>query len=123
MPKRILTIEDDTFLQGLEVAELKKHNMDVSIAQNGEEGLKMVQDEKPDLVLLDLVMPNIDGFEILKILKKDGVAPNAKISILSNLDQKEDIDKGLSLGADDYIIKADFTPSEVVERAKKLLGI
>jgi len=120
---KVLIVDDDDFLLDIYSTKFRESGFEVEISKEGKDVEVKAKEFKPDLVLLDLVMPNIDGFEILKILKKDGVAPNAKISILSNLDQKEDIDKGLSLGADDYIIKADFTPSEVVERAKKLLGI
>lgn len=115
-------IDDDDFLLDIYSTKFRESGFEVEISKEGKEVEEKARNFKPDLVLLDLVMPNIDGFEILKNLKKDGVAPNAKIAILSNLDQKEDIDKALNLGADDYIIKADFTPSEVVERVKKLLG-
>ncbi len=118
---KALIIDDDDFLLDIYSTKFRESGFEVEISKEGKDVESKAREFNPDLILLDLVMPNIDGFEILKILKKDGVAPNAKISILSNLDQKENIDKGLSLGADDYIIKADFTPSEVVERAKKLL--
>lgn len=118
---KVLIIDDDDFLLDIYSTKFKESGFEVELAKNGKDVEEKAKELNPDLILLDLVMPNVDGFEILKLLKKTGVAPNARIAILSNLDQKEDIDKGLSLGADDYIIKADFTPSEVVERAKKLL--
>ncbi|PIP16962.1 MAG: response regulator, partial [Candidatus Portnoybacteria bacterium CG23_combo_of_CG06-09_8_20_14_all_37_13] len=75
----------------------------------------------PDLVLLDLILPILDGFEFLKQIKADNNFKNIPIIVLSNLDQKENIEKGISLGASDYIIKAQFTPSEVVEKIEKCL--
>jgi len=120
---KVLIIDDDDFLIDIYSTKFKESGFEVEISKEGKDVETKAKDFKPDLILLDLVMPNIDGFEILKILKKEGVVVGSKIAILSNLDQKEDIDKGLSLGADDFIIKADFTPSEVVERVKKLLKI
>src|SRR3989344_570568 len=119
---KVLIIDDDDFLLDIYSTKFRESGFEVEISKEGKDVELKAKEFKPDLILLDLVMPGIDGFEILKILKKNDVAPKAKISILSNLDQKEDVDKGLGLGADDYIIKADFTPSEVVERAKKLLA-
>ena len=119
---KALIIDDDDFLLDIYSTKFRESGFEVEISKEGKDVELKAKEFKPDLILLDLVMPGIDGFEILKILKKNDVAPKAKISILSNLDQKEDVDKGLGLGADDYIIKADFTPSEVVERAKKLLA-
>lgn len=118
---KVLIIDDDDFLLDIYSTKFRDSGFLVEIAKEGKDIEEKARKLNPDLILLDLVMPNVDGFEMLKLLKKPEVAPNARIAILSNLDQKEDIDKGLSLGADDYIIKADFTPSEVVERTKKLL--
>ena len=90
-------------------------------AIDGEEGIKKVLAEKPDLVLLDLILPNEDGFEVLSKIKADPKVSQIPIIILSNLSQKEDIDKGMKLGAADYIIKAQFTPEEIVEKVKNIL--
>ena len=76
----------------------------------------------PDIILLDIVMPNIDGFEFLRIVGKENLKKASKIIVLSNLGQKEDIEKGLALGASDYIVKANSTPSEVVNKVKELLA-
>lgn len=118
---KILIVEDDTFISRMYEAKLNNLGYDVKIAENGQDGLQIVKEWLPDLILLDLILPILDGFEVLKELKADINFKNIPIIILSNLDQKENIEKGISLGADDYIIKAQFTPSEVVEKIEKCL--
>lgn len=119
--KNILIIEDDEFLRGLINKKLAAEYFNMLSAIDGEEGLKRAKEEKPDLILLDLVLPKIDGFEILSKLKEDPNTSSIPVIILSNLSQKEDIDKGIKLGAADYIIKAQFTPEEIVEKVKNIL--
>ncbi|OGZ18998.1 MAG: hypothetical protein A2175_01575 [Candidatus Nealsonbacteria bacterium RBG_13_42_11] len=118
MLKNILVIEDDKFLRELISQKLIKEGYNVSEAIDGEEGLKKIKGEKPDLVLLDLILPGIDGFEVLTKMKEDTTLPPIPVIILSNLGQKEDVEKGLKLGAVDYLIKAHFTPGEIVEKIK-----
>lgn len=121
MPK-ILIIEDDPFLFEMYAVKLTEEKFDVEGAIDGQEGIKKIAQLKPDLVLLDLVLPKIDGFKVLKEIKSASDLGDVKVVILTNLGQKEDLQKGFDLGADDYIIKAHFTPSEVVDRIKKLLN-
>ena len=118
--KKILLIDDDPFILEMYVLKLKEHNFQIETASNGKEGLAKIREFKPDLLLLDIVMPALDGFDILREIKKNP-PPNMKIILLTNLGQKEDVERGMQLGADDYIIKAHFTPSEVVEKVKGLL--
>ena len=120
MPK-ILIIEDDKFLRELIVSKLTKEDYEVFEAVDGEEGIKKTREEKPDLVLLDLILPGIDGFEVLSQMKGDPVVSSIPVVILSNLGQREDIEKGLTLGATDYMIKAHFTPREIIEKIKSIL--
>jgi DNA-binding response OmpR family regulator len=121
MAKNILIIEDDKFLRELIAQKLIKEGYEVSEAVDGEEGIKKVKDEKPTLVLLDLILPGIDGFEVLGKIKEDpGLSP-IPVIILSNLGQKEDVEKGLKLGAVDYLIKAHFTPGEIIDKIKNVL--
>lgn len=121
MSKKILIVEDDKFLRELIGQKLVKEGYDILEAVDGEEGLKKVKSEKPDMVLLDLILPSIDGFEVLSRIKED-VGPVAPpIIILSNLGQKEDVEKGLKLGAVDYLIKAHFTPGEIIEKVRSIL--
>ncbi len=121
MAKTILIIEDDKFLRELIVRKLFKENYEVSEAVDGEEGIKKIKEEKPDLVLLDLILPGIDGFEVLSKMKEDPALSSIPVVILSNLGQKEDVEKGLKLGAVDYLIKAHFTPGEIIDKIKAAL--
>ena len=119
--KKILVIEDDKFLRELISRKLLKEGYDISEAIDGEEGIKKIKEKKPDLVLLDLILPGIDGFEVLSRMKEDSSSSSTPVIILSNLGQKEDVEKGLKLGAVDYLIKAHFTPGEIIEKIKVAL--
>ena len=119
MPK-ILMIDDDPFIGDMYMLKFKDEQFEIQTARNGKEGLKKIEEFNPDVVLLDVVMPDMDGFQVLEELKKKGV--KRKIILLTNLGQKEDAERGMNLGASDYIVKAHFTPSEVVEKVRKLLS-
>lgn len=121
MSKNILVIEDDKFLRELIAQKLSRDGYEVSEAIDGEEGIKKIQKEKPDLVLLDLILPGIDGFEVLTKMKKDSTISSVPVIILSNLGQKDDVERGLKLGAVDYLIKAHFTPGEIVDKVRDVL--
>jgi len=118
MPKKILIIEDDKFLRELIAQKLLKEDFEVSEAIDGEEGIKKITEEKPNLILLDLILPGIDGFEVLSRMKEDSILSSIPVIILSNLGQKEDVERGLKLGAVDYLIKAHFTPGEIIDKIK-----
>jgi len=120
MPK-ILVVEDDKFLRELIARKLREEDYEVSEAVDGEEGVKKIQEEIPDLILLDLILPGIDGFEVLSKIKEDPQLSQIPVIILSNLGQRDDIEKGLKLGAIDYLVKAHFTPAEIIEKIKKAL--
>lgn len=122
-PKKILLIEDDKFLRELIVKKLIKEGFIVLEANDGEEGLTKISQEKPDLVLLDLILPGVDGFELLQKAQEDPFIKNVPIIVLSNLGQKEDIDRCMKSGAVDYLIKAHLTPIEIVEKVKKALNL
>ncbi len=119
--KKILIVDDDDFLLDMYAMKFREAGFLVDIAKNGEEAISKAKEVQPDVMLLDVVMPKMDGFEALRILKEGNIIPNALIFILSNLGQKEDIERGLKLGARDYIVKAQFTPSEVVAKVKSFL--
>jgi DNA-binding response OmpR family regulator len=122
MSKKILIVEDDKFLRELLQSKLEKEeDISVSVATEGEEGLKKVQEEGPDLVLLDLILPGIDGFEVLKRIKDNSAIADTKVIVLSNLGQTEDVERAMNLGAKDYLIKAHFTLEEIVEKIRKNL--
>jgi len=118
---KILIIEDDKFLRELITKKVGKEGYEVVGAMDGEEGLTMAGKEQPSLILLDLILPTMDGFEVLRRLKEQETTKNIPIIILSNLGQKEDIDKGMQLGATDYMIKAHFTPGEITEKIKSIV--
>ena len=120
--KTILVIEDDKFLRELIVQKLLKQEFEVAEAVDGEQGLKKTKEGKPDLILLDLILPGIDGFEVLSEIKQDPKLSSIPVIILSNLGQKDDIEKGLKLGAVDYLVKAHFTLKEIIEKIKKALA-
>ncbi|MFH1894524.1 MAG: response regulator [Patescibacteria group bacterium] len=121
MGKNILVIEDDKFLRELMTQKLIKEGFEISEAVDGEEGLKKIKEEKPGLVLLDLILPGIDGFEVLSRMKQDQEIGQTPVIILSNLGQREDVERGLKLGATDYLIKAHFTPGEIIEKIKNII--
>jgi len=119
---KILLVEDDEFLANMYRAKLEIENYEVVMALNGEAGLHMAEEKNPDLILLDIVMPKMNGFEVLNHLKSDKDLKKIPVILLTNLGQKEDVEKGLKLGADEYLIKAHFLPSEVISKINKMLN-
>lgn len=120
--KTVLLVEDDTFLLSMYTTKFELENFKVLAAEDGEKGLKMALKENPDIILLDIMLPKIDGLEVLKKLKADSKTKNIPVILLTNLSQKNEIEQAMSLGANDYLIKAHFMPSEVVEKIKKTLS-
>ena len=120
--KSILLVEDDEFLAELYATKLNLEGFEVSLAVDGEKGLKLAKEVEPDLVLLDIILPKMDGFEVLKGIKADSKIKNIPVILLTNLSQKDEVQKGLDLGATDYLIKAHFMPSEVVQKIKQTIG-
>lgn len=118
---KILIIEDDLFLRDLMYQRLQSFGFEVFQAVDGEEGLKKIVEAKPDLVLLDIILPGIDGFEVLRRKNENPEIASIPVVILSNLGQKEEIEQGLNLGAKDYLIKAHFTTEEIAQKIKQHL--
>lgn len=119
--QKILIIEDDGFLIQMYASKLEMEGFKVLAAVDGEKGLRIVKKEQPDLILLDLLLPKKDGFEVLAELKKDSKLKDIPVVVLTNLGQREDIERCFNLGAVDYLIKAHFIPSEVIAKLKSLL--
>lgn len=119
---KILIIEDDSFLQGLEVSKLKKSGYEVIVASSGEEGMKKISEPGIDLFLLDLVLPGYDGFEILKKIRETKDLKKIPVIVFSNLSEDKDIKRALDLGATDFMVKSNFTLDELVEHIKKVLN-
>jgi len=118
---KIVLIEDDKTLIEMYNLKFQEEGFILMSSENGEAGLELIKKEVPALVLLDIMMPKMDGFAVLTEMKKDGKTKNIPVLLLSNLGQKSDIEKGKSLGATDYIVKASMTPSQVVEKIKSCL--
>lgn len=118
----LLIVEDDVFLADLYRTKFELEGFKVYVAYDGEKGLELAKKYLPQVILLDLVLPKVSGFEVLEKIKAEKKLKDIPIILLTNLSQKADVDKGLSLGADDYLIKAHFMPSEVVAKIKKLVS-
>jgi len=120
--KKILFIEDESVLQKTFEKALRAEGYDIISALDGETGLKLAQTQKPDLILLDLILPRLNGFEVLKKLKEDPQTKEIPVIILTNLERMSDIDKALELGATTYLVKVNYSLEEVVKKIKKTLG-
>jgi len=117
----ILIIEDDKFLRDLTAHKLEKEGYAVIIAPDGEEAIKIMETTIPQLILLDIVLPGIDGFEVLRQIKVVNSLKNVPVILLTNLGQQEDVERGKSLGAKDFLIKAHVTLDEIVDKIKEIL--
>lgn len=122
MAKKILIMEDEKILQDLLKRKLEKEGHDVLAVDDGEEGLKVIGDYMPDLLLLDIMMPKVDGFEVLEKIKKDEILSSIPVIIISNSGQPVEIKRAISLGIADYIVKVDFDPDEVIGKVKKFFA-
>ncbi|OHA63470.1 MAG: hypothetical protein A3E07_01005 [Candidatus Wildermuthbacteria bacterium RIFCSPHIGHO2_12_FULL_45_9] len=120
--QKMLLVEDDPLLIDIYTTKLKESGFEVKVIEDGADVLTHMKKEKPDLVLLDIVLPHQDGWEILRQAQEDPETKDMKIVVLSNLGQQEEINKGLQLGAVKYLIKAHYTPSEIVEEIKAILA-
>lgn len=119
--RNILLVEDDPFLIDIYTTKLKEEGYSVDIAEDGETALSKIKEKDFDLMLLDIVLPNFNGWEILRKINLDEKLKGLKVVVLSNLGEKDEIEKGVKLGAAAYLVKAHYTPSEVVEEVKKIL--
>jgi len=117
----ILLVEDDEFLAELYATKLTLEGYRVILATDGMKGLKLAKEKSPSLILLDILLPKLDGYQVLAELKKDSKAKDIPVVLLTNLSQRNEVKRGLDLGAVDYLIKAHFMPSEVVAKIKKYL--
>ncbi|MCR4284017.1 MAG: response regulator [Parcubacteria group bacterium] len=118
----VFIVDDDEFILDVYSVKFREKGYKVEIAMSGQEALeKIKQGFSPDIMLLDIVMPKMDGFELLKRIREENLLAGTVIVILTNLGQKEDIKKGLDLKVDDYVVKAYFTPSEIAKKVEDLL--
>lgn len=121
MPK-ILLVEDEEMLANMYEVKFKNEGYELLKAHDGAKGLEMMKSTKPDFVLLDIIMPKMDGFSVLSAMKEDSELQNIPVLLLTNLGQDEDIEKGKKLGAVGYLVKANVTPIDVVNRVKTELA-
>ena len=119
--KKILFVEDESALQKTFGDILKKEGYEVISALDGGTGLKLAKSKKPDLILLDLILPKMNGFEVLEKLKESPGTKDIPVIILTNIGRMEDIGRALELGAKTYLVKADYTLEEVVKKVKQAL--
>ena len=122
MAKAILFIEDESALQKTFGEILKQEGYEMISALDGEIGLRLAETKKPDLILLDLILPKIHGFEVLKKLKQAEGTKQIPVIVLTNLEGMRDVDMALEIGATTYLVKAQYSLEEVVEKIKKALG-
>lgn len=119
---KILIVEDDSFLLNMYATKFEMEGFEVIMAEDGEKGLRLAKKEMPDMILLDILLPRMNGFEVLKALKEDEQTKDLKVLLLTNLSQRAEVDQGFDMGAVEYLIKAHFMPSEVVAKVKKILA-
>ncbi|MEI6597108.1 MAG: response regulator [bacterium] len=122
---KVLLVEDDSFLRDICYKKLIKEGFNTIAAVNGEDAVKKIGDFKPAVVLLDIILPTMNGFEVLKIIRshQDKTVREALVIMLTNLGQEEEVKKAMDLGASDYLVKAHFTTKEIVEKIKSKLGL
>jgi CheY-like chemotaxis protein len=120
--RRVLLVEDDRFLRKAAEAALKRAGLTVLVATDGEEALRLVRTDVPDLVLLDLIMPKLQGFEVLRALKEEPATAGVPVVVLSNLGQDNDVRQALDAGAVAYLVKANLALGDLVRRVQEILG-
>jgi len=120
--KKILIVEDEEIMYNLLQRKLTKEGYEVSVAKNGNEGLEKMKETKPDLILLDIIMPQKGGFEVMEEMKKNESLKDIPIIVISNSGQPVELDRAKELGAKDWLIKTEFDPQEVIKKVKKQIG-
>ncbi len=122
MAKKILLIEDEKIMINLLEKKLEQEGYEVTVSVNGEEGLKKMKELKPDIILLDIIMPKMGGFEVMEEMEKDAQLKRIPVIIISNSGQPVELGKAKELGASDWLIKTEFDPQEVIEKVVKQIG-
>lgn len=119
--KKVLIVEDDSFLQGLEAKKLTKSGFEIITASTGEEAMQKINEPDINIILLDLILPNYDGFEILKKIRSTEKIKNIPVIVFSNLSEEKDVKKSKELGATDFMVKSNFTLDELIQRINSTL--
>jgi DNA-binding response OmpR family regulator len=118
----ILIVEDDKFFRDLVSKKLEKNGFEMFLAADSKEALAVLEEKKPSLIISDLILPGLDGFELLAMVKKDEKTKGIPVIVLSNLGQKDEVERAMSLGAIDFMVKVNFTPDEIVSKIKSVLS-
>lgn len=119
---RVLMVEDDKFLRDLAAQKMVKENLDVTTAMDGEQGLSIAEKNIPNIILLDILLPGIDGYEVLRRIRLNPALANTHVAMLSNFGQREDVERALKGGADHFLVKANYTLDEVVQEVKRIVA-
>ena len=122
MAKKILIIEDEEIMINLLQRKLTQEGYEISIAIDGDEGIRAMKKVKPDLILLDIIMPKMGGFEVMEEMNKDKKLKNIPIIVISNSGQPVELDRAQKLGAKDWLIKTEFDPQEVIDKVVEQIG-
>jgi len=122
MAKKILIVEDEEIITDLLQRKLTKEGYEISVARDGEEGLKTMKEVKPDLILLDIIMPKMGGFEVMEEMNKNKELKKIPVIVISNSGQPVELDRAQNLGAKDWLIKTEFDPQEVIDKVVKQIG-
>jgi len=122
MAKKILIVEDEEIMINLLQRKLAKEGFEILIARDGEEGLKAMREKPPDIVLLDIIMPKMGGFEVMEEMQKDKELKKIPVIVISNSGQPVELDRAQRLGAKDWLIKTEFDPQEVIDKVIKQIG-
>jgi len=122
MAKKILIVEDEEIMLGLLQKKLTTEGYEISVARDGEEGMRAMKEVKPNLILLDIIMPKMGGFEVMEKMNKDKELKKIPVIVISNSGQPVEIDKAQKLGAKDWLIKTEFDPQEVIDKVVKQIG-
>ena len=119
---KLLIVEDDKFLRDLATQKLSKEHLEVFAAVDGEQGIQLAEEKIPDIILLDILLPGIDGYEVLKRVRANPALQKTHVAMLSNFGQREDIERAFAAGADQFMVKANYTLDEIVEEVKKIMA-
>jgi len=118
---KILIVEDDAMISAMYKSKFEADGFKILVAVDGANGLELAKKEKPNIIMMDIIMPRMDGFSVLSKLKKTGQTKNIPVIMLTNLGTDEDKDKAKKLGVVDYLVKANLTPAQISEKIKKYL--
>lgn len=118
---KVLIVEDDVFMARMYLKIFSHENYEVTVASNGEDGLMKARENKPDVILLDIMMPKMNGFQVLETIKSDSKLANTPVIMLTNLAGDQDIEEARKIGAADYIVKSNYSPSQILDIVKKVI--